>query len=463
MRISRLTRLNKILLILFCYIVTAGVVFILLNFPFSPRPRNWFDDTILIFAILALAKFFFYHVIGPWHELWTESVKGKHKMLAEYQPLVSVVIPAWNEEVGLVNTVKSVLANTYPKIQIIVINDGSTDSSHELFKSFVNKYKKTNLHSSRKIIYKYQQNAGKGSALNFGISIAQGEIILTFDADCYVSKQAITNFVRYFCDPNVMAVVGNVQVGNTSSFLGEMQFIEFLFSFYNKKADSILNSIYIIGGAAGGFRKEVFNRLGTYTTGHITEDIELSMRIQEAGMKIVYASDAEIFTEGADSIGGLAKQRLRWRKGRYETFKKYQNLFFSKEQHHSKFLSFLVLPLSLVSELQLFLEPFFFIYILAFFWIGGNPIFLLSGIILVAGAFFLQAIFAKLTLSQRLKLLTYAPIGWMFLLMSAAIEYVSQIKSLWLLVKGRSVVWQTWQRRGVGELVKTDLDLIVIK
>jgi len=119
------------------------------------------------------------------------------------------------------------------------------------------------------------------------------------------------NFVKYFELPNVMAAVGNVKIGNTNSLIEIVQYLEFLFSFYFKKCDSIMNSIYIIGGAAGAFRKEVFEKLGGYDVKNITEDIELSFRIQHAGMKIVYAEDAIVYTEGATDFKGLIKQRLR--------------------------------------------------------------------------------------------------------------------------------------------------------
>jgi biofilm PGA synthesis N-glycosyltransferase PgaC len=202
---------------------------------------------IVVFASVLLTKYFMYMVLSPWHEVLAAFKHAKLK--ADFHPKVSVLIPAWNEEVGLLTTVKSVLASTYRNLEIVVVNDGSTDNSDALMREFITEYAKTRKRRRPNIVYHYQENAGKGSALNKAIALSSGDILISIDADCEVDTLAVENFVKVFQNPKVKAAVGNVKIGNTRTILGTVQYLEFLFSFYFKRADSLLNTIYIIGGA----------------------------------------------------------------------------------------------------------------------------------------------------------------------------------------------------------------------
>src|SRR6185369_6979153 len=168
---------------------------------------------IILFASVLLVKYFLYMLVSPWYDVLIRKKKidFKHK---EYTPLVSVIIPAWNEEVGLVGTVKTILQSTYRNVEIIVINDGSTDMSDYIMNAFLDDYDAQHEPHKIPILYKYKKNEGKGRALNEGISLASGEIILSIDADCVVPPQTIGNFVEHFKDEKVMAAVGNVKIGN---------------------------------------------------------------------------------------------------------------------------------------------------------------------------------------------------------------------------------------------------------
>ena len=305
----------------------------------------------------------------------------------------------------------------------------------------------------KKVIYHYKENGGKGSALNAGIKLSSGEIIMSIDADCYVAPEAVQNFVKCFADPNVMAAVGNVKIGNTKTILGTVQYLEFLFSFYFKKADSLLNTIYIIGGAAGAFRREVFEKIGGYQTRHITEDIDLSVRIQKAGMRIVYAADAIVYTEGASDLRGLMKQRLRWKRGRFQTFREHWDLFFSSSAGEgnptrSVFLTWGVLPLALFGDVQLFGEVFFLAFLYAYsFWTDNFSSFI-SGIIVVSSMFAVQ-LFNDRQQAKKISFILLAPIGWLLFYISTFVEHHALLKSMWGSLKKEEVKWQRWQRQGV--------------
>ena len=271
--------------------------------------------------------------------------------------------------------------------------------------------------------------------------------MLSIDADCVIHERAVEAFVEAFRDPRVMAAVGNVRIGNSKTLIGTIQYLEFLFSFYFKKSDSLMNTIYIIGGAAGAFRREVFNKLGGYNCKNITEDIELSVRIQAQGWKIVYAPDALIFTEGASTLQDLMKQRLRWKRGRFQTFWEHRNLFFSLDPKHNKLLTWFVFPLAFFGDMQLGFELLFISILFLFSFLSGDFSAFLSGVIVISTMFAIQSWDCKEEHDKSFLLL--APIGWLLFYVSTFVELYALIKSVWLMVQKKELKWQKWQRTGV--------------
>jgi cellulose synthase/poly-beta-1,6-N-acetylglucosamine synthase-like glycosyltransferase len=352
--------------------------------------------------------------------------------------------------VGIINTIKSIARNTHRNLEIVIVDDGSTDDTGQLVKDFIAGYKHDwgEFDHPINIVYHYKENGGKGRALNRGIQISTGDIIMSIDADCVLDEVAVENFVKCFRDPTVMAAVGNVKIGSTKSLIATVQYLEFLFSFYFKKADSLVNTIYIIGGAAGAFRREVFARVGLYNPRNITEDIELSVRIQAAGMKIVYASDAIIYTEGASDLKGLIKQRQRWKRGRFQTFVDHRYLFFSPRRQHNKILTWLILPLAIFGEIQLFLEPLFLLFLYVYSWFVRDFSSFLSGVIVVSSMFFVQVWFDDRKQHNTLFYLM-APIGWMLFYQTTFVEFMALIKASYGFIRGKEMSWQRWQRQGL--------------
>lgn len=454
MLFSPLTR--KVLIYVLLYGITAFMIFSTVWW--APYERNdfpLFRIFIIVFATVLLTKYFIYMTVSPWYDvvLAFERARRKDNQSAPYNPKASVIVPAWNEEVGLIKTVKTILESKYRNLEIVVINDGSTDKSDSLMKEFLESYEKENRGNESKIpiIYKYKQNEGKGKALNDGIRLSSGDIIVSIDADCVLLPDTVGNFVKHFENEKVMAAVGNVKIGNQHTVLETLQYLEFLFSFYFKKADSLFNTIYIIGGAAGAFRREVFEKVGMYSSENITEDIDLSVRIQKAGMRIIYAADAIVYTEAATTIKGLAAQRLRWKRGRFQTFFQHRSLFFSDQQKHNKLLSWLVLPLALFGDIQLFFEAFFLLFLYIYSFITHDFSSFLSGIIVVSAMFVVQLWDDKHAQKKDLlQLYLLAPIGWLLFYVTTAVEYRALIKSIWGLTTGQELAWQKWHRVGVS-------------
>ncbi len=437
------------------YLLTAWII--LSVFFLMPTERNNFPILrfiIIVFATVLLTKYFVYMFISPWHDVYVAFKKYKQNGLIatnKYEPKVSVLVPAWNEEEGIITTAEALLKSSYKNMEIIIIDNASTDNTEINVKNLIRKYKNSLDHhglSHIDIIYLREDKQGKGHALNKGIAIAKGDIIISIDADCYIPPYTIENFVSYFKDSKVSAAVGNVKIGNTQNIIGVVQNLEFLFSFYFKKSDSLLGSIYIIGGAAGAFRKEIFQKLGGYSTSNITEDIDLSVRIQHSGMKIVYAPDAVVYTEGAADFNGLIKQRLRWKRGRFQTFLEYRHLFFSTEKRHNKILSWIILPLAIFGDVQLSFELFFIAFLYIYSYLINDYSSFISGIIVVSSMFAVQILFDRYGKKWG-RLILLAPIGWLLLYASTFVEFSALLKTFLGYARGEKIGWQSWNRKGV--------------
>ena len=223
----------------------------------------------------------------------------------EYKPNVSVLIPAYNEEAVIVDTVGSALASNYPKLEVIVIDDGSTDQTSarvlELFG-----------HEPRVRLIR-QSNYGKSAALNHGLSEASGEIIVTIDADTIVDRQAIPRLVRHFANPHVGAVAGNVKVMNRNRWLTRWQALEYITSQnLEKRAFDLLNCIPVVPGAVGAWRAEAMRSCGGFAGDTVAEDTDLTLTIRRRGWRILYDEDAIGRTEVPDTMDALIRQRFRW-------------------------------------------------------------------------------------------------------------------------------------------------------
>lgn len=416
---------------------------------------------LFIVAPIVLLKYFLYMVISPWHDVRRVLLEKRRTKAGAvpYNPRVSVLIPVWNEEVGILATLRSIAESRYRNVEVVVVNDGSADRSDEIIRAYINEHDRSGLDrpESDRIAIKYyaKPNGGKGSALNAAIGLSTGEILVSIDADCVVLPRTLERLAWPFRDPEVMGVVGNVKIGNTQTLVGVVQYLEFLFSFYFKKADSLMNTIYIIGGAAGAFRRTVFDRIGLYSTKNITEDIELSVRMQHAGMKIVYADEAIVYTEGADRLKSLMSQRLRWKRGRFQTFADYRQMFFSLQRQHNKMLTWTIFPLVILEEISLSFELCLMAIVYVYSVMVQDFSLFYAGIAIRSGMFLTQIVFYDHK-ESKVTLLFLTPVMWLLLYISAFVETTALYRSVWGLIRKKEVKWQRWNRSGVFSSLKTE-------
>ncbi|MFZ0921436.1 MAG: glycosyltransferase, partial [Candidatus Acidiferrales bacterium] len=236
----------------------------------------------------------------------------------EYQPLVSVLIPAYNEEVVIADTVGSALASRYSKLEVIIVDDGSTDhTSERVLESFG--------HDPRVRLLR-QANYGKSAALNHALAEASGEVIVTIDADTVVDPDAVPRLVRHFADPRIGAVAGNVKVMNRNRWLTRWQALEYITSQnLEKRAFDVLNCIPVVPGAVGAWRAEVMRSCGGFAGETVAEDTDLTLTIRRHGWKILYDEEAIGRTEVPDTMEALVRQRFRWTFGTLQAVWKHRD------------------------------------------------------------------------------------------------------------------------------------------
>ena len=249
-------------------------------------------------------------------------------------PKVSIIVPAFNEEVNAVSSMQNLLRCVYPAFEIIFVDDGSKDSTYTI----VNEAFKDN-----PLVRVFTKpNGGKSSALNFGIEQSDTEFVVCIDADTKLLPDAISKMMRHFTDPKIGAVAGVVKAGNEVNIITKWQSLEYTISQnFDRKAFAYLNCITVVPGAIGAFRKEALERAGGFTTDTLAEDCDLSIRILREGYIIQNESHAVAMTEVPESVKQFMKQRFRWSFGVMQTFWKHKDALFNNKY---KTLGWVALP-----------------------------------------------------------------------------------------------------------------------
>jgi cellulose synthase/poly-beta-1,6-N-acetylglucosamine synthase-like glycosyltransferase len=436
-----------ILFVAALYAATAGLFYLAATSEYTAEASyDPIRTAMLILLMPVLIKYTFQLICAPLYSVVCRKRKRSH---SKSTPTVSVLIPAWNEEVGIIKTIRSVLNTNYPALQLLVINDGSTDSTHKKVSRFIDQYRE-NGHAGAELKYLNLCNGGKAHALNRALKHVTGEIVITIDADSVMDPEAISHLVKHFDDPRVGGVAGNVIIGNHKKPIEWMQQMEYLYGFFFKRSDALFNSVYIIGGAAAAYRRQVLEEVGDFDDTIITEDIELSTRILSHGYKTRYAADAVIYTEPPSDLSGLCSQRLRWKYGRIMTFIKYRKLFFSRQPEHNPYLTWFILPIAVYAELLLLIEAamllIFFFYTIR----TSDYMPLIFTVILLTIIISIQILTDPKTRNHR-NLLLLAPAAWLLFYAIDMIEFQALIRSIKRLVTRKEIQWQKWKRLGLLE------------
>ncbi len=267
---------------------------------------------LLVIGALALAQ-------------WLRSRRReRHHTGEQYEPFVSIIVPAYNEEFVIEATIQSLLNSDYENFEIIVVDDGSADRTSEVVRERFAGEPLVRLFT--------EENAGKSSALNFGLRHAKGDVIVALDADTQFPSGTIRALARRFADPAIGAVAGNAKVGNRINIVTRWQALEYITSQnMDRRAFASLNCITVVPGAVGAWRRELIEKCGGFSSDTLAEDQDLTLQIRKLGYKIGYEETAIGWTEAPQNLRMLAKQRFRWAYGTLQCLWKHRGALFRLE------------------------------------------------------------------------------------------------------------------------------------
>jgi cellulose synthase/poly-beta-1,6-N-acetylglucosamine synthase-like glycosyltransferase/peptidoglycan/xylan/chitin deacetylase (PgdA/CDA1 family) len=238
-----------------------------------------------------------------------------------FAPPVSIVVPAFNEAIGIEQAVRSLAASDYPDFEIIVVDDGSTDGTGDV----VERLELPSVQVLR------QANAGKPTALNRGVEAARHEVVAMVDADTVFEPDTLSRLVEPLRERSVGAVSGNTKVGNRRRLLGRWQHIEYVMGFnLDRRLYDVLQCMPTVPGAIGAFRRSALQAVGGVSGATLAEDTDLTIALGRAGWRIVYVEDARAWTEAPASLRALWRQRFRWSYGTLQAVWKHRAAFWRR-------------------------------------------------------------------------------------------------------------------------------------
>ena len=240
-----------------------------------------------------------------------------------YCPGVTILVPAYNEEMVIKESISSLLSLDYPDYEVLVIDDGSSDGTYDVACQFEGDYGKARV----RVVTK--QNSGKASSLNVGIGLAECDFLLCMDSDSKLTPSTLSKGVAHFRNPAVGAVAGNVKVINRDGMWTKLQALEYIEGLnVVRKAQGFLRLVNIVPGPIGLFRKKALQDVGGYDSDTFAEDCDLTLKLLTKGWKVEYEPEAISYTEAPERLLDLLKQRYRWTRGILQSIKKHRELLF---------------------------------------------------------------------------------------------------------------------------------------
>ncbi len=323
----------------------SGYYLLQLNYWFAEAGYwggNILFSMFLVFIFLSVGRIIFLAIMAT-----RENYKTKKENLhpfwfdpGQQAPLVSIIVPAFNEEINAVSSLNSLMNRDYPNYEIIFVDDGSTDSTYE-------KVQEAFAGNPRVKVFT-KPNGGKASALNYGILQSNADFVVCIDADTKLYADAVSRLMEHFIDEKIGAVAGNVKVGNQVNLLTRWQAIEYISSQnFERKAFAYLDAITVVPGAIGAFRKKAIMDAGGFTTDTLAEDCDLTIRILRCGYIVENENRAIAMTESPETVKMFIKQRFRWSFGVMQTFWKNRDTLFNWDY---KWLGWIAMPNILIFQ-----------------------------------------------------------------------------------------------------------------
>lgn len=383
---------------------------------------------VIFFLGLQAVLFFPLTII---YEFWK---KRFLRICPPFKGKVTVLVPAYNEEKTIRATITSILASGYPDIEIIVVNDGSTDSTEEAIWDFI---KDGNIRYIRK------PNGGKASALNAGIAAAAGEVVIFTDADSVFLPDTVAKMARWFGDPGIDAVCGNdAPVHPSTPIQRFLAVTTHIGTGFVRRALSLMRCLPIITGNLGAIRTEVLREIKGFRE-IWGEDLEITFRLYKNRKRIVFDPDPKVMAECPATIKGLWTQRIRWTRSYIKIALLHRDLFFNPRYYpFSLYLPVNFLNMAIVPLLQialLFLIPWAYMNEYLYF-IDTIEILSYLGIV-----FFFAIAFYSIILDGDYHDLIYIPYGLLILPLSYFYNMVAAY-SWWKEMHGAEERWDKIER-----------------
>ena len=249
--------------------------------------------------------------------LWENRALEPDFTFNDNAPMVSVLIPCFNEADNLNTSIPHLLYMDYPNYELIFINDGSRDNTLQIIRDWALQ--------AEKIVVLTQENGGKASAMNLGLRYARGKYIVGIDGDSILDYNALAYMVQTLeRDETLGGLTGNPRVRNRSTVLGRLQVAEFSSIIgLIKRSQSVLGTLFTMSGVIMCLRRDMLRELGGWSENMMTEDIDITWKAQTAGYNIAYEPRALCWVLMPETVHGLYKQRLRWAQGGAEVMLKY--------------------------------------------------------------------------------------------------------------------------------------------
>lgn len=378
-------------------------------------------------------------------------IKWEHRQpetitLPQYPPL-SILLPCHNEGENLHETVRWLLQQDYPEFEIIAINDGSTDDTGAILNQLARD------HARLRVLH-LAHNQGKAMGLRMGALLSRHEYLVCIDGDALLDPQACSWLMSHFRSPHVGAVTGNPRIRNRSTLLGKIQVGEFS-SIVGmiKRAQRIYGTVFSVSGVVAAFRKSALAEVNFWSTDMITEDVDVTWKLQRAGWDVRFEPQAKCWILMPETLAGLWKQRLRWAQGGAEVFLRNMDVWKHWSQRH-------IWPVMLelgVSLLWVYATAFLAVLTLTAWLLGHgtelqvtsffsskNTFFILvqASLAQFAIGLFLDSRYEKNLLPIYLRVIWYPFVYWIFI---AAATFVGFPKALFR-KKGQLALWTSPDR-----------------
>ncbi len=285
----------------------------------------------MFISIYFLSLFLFLYINNRKHLFEYPITKRKYD--------ISVLVPAYNEEKTIKETIGSIFEIDYPIRELVIINDGSADRTKKIVKELQKKYKKLKLIDKK--------NTGKGDSLNKGLEIAKGELIVVVDADSYPAKDSFKKLVGFFDDGDVGAATCIFVPRHANKFIEKLQIVEYNVIAFTRKLLGYVDAIYVTPGPLAMYRKSALDEVGGFDSKNLTEDIEITWRLTYFGYERRMCLSTNATTTVPDNLKGWYTQRRRWNMGGLQCIKKYKKSFLKKGMLGMFILPFFVLQLFL--------------------------------------------------------------------------------------------------------------------